>query len=105
MDEPSARVVIRIGRLVEGAVEEALDEHEPRMHIPPPERGPLRAIPVPNLKLNDIQLARVREILEQGGTLDACCTTVDMPVSVIERCWAEYKPRWRRFLQQREVGA
>lgn len=109
MEEPPARVVYRLGRIVEETAEDvaadAVRDHEQRLHLPAPERGPLTAIPFPHHRMADAQIARVREMLELGATTEEICLAVDQPVSVIERCMAEFKPRWRRFLSERDLGA
>lgn len=93
------------GRLhaLANAIGEAVEDHEQRMHIPPPERGPLTAIPFPNLRMTDVQTSRVREMIETGSTLEEAAAAVDLPVSVLERCLSEFRPRWRRFLYERET--
>src|ERR1700730_1455122 len=66
MDEPPARLVLRIGRLVEETIEEAVDDHERRCPaIPPPDHSPLTAIPFADYIVSDDQLSHAIEMLEE----------------------------------------
>lgn len=108
MNEPPARVVANVTRYVdqvsEEAAHEAVDEHERRMHIPPPRRGRVTAIPFPGMHLSDVQTAKAREMIESGASLEDILAAVDAPLSVLERALAEYRPAWRQFLAEREAG-
>lgn len=105
MHEPPARAIAHIGRLVENTVDEAIEDHEQRMHIPPPRRGKVTAIPFPNLRLDDSQVCRAWEMLTQGASIDEAAAALDMPTLVVVRCLSEYQPAWRNFLAEREAGA
>lgn len=83
---------------------EAIEDHEERMHIPPPRRGRLRAIPFPDMSLTDVQTAKAREMIESGASFDDVQLALDVPRSVLERALAEYLPAWRQFLAEREAG-
>lgn len=105
MDEPPARFLVRIGRAVEETIEDAIEDHERRWHaIPPARRGPLQAIPFPDLVLTDVQVAHARELLDESATIEEAAYMLDTPVSALERALAEYRPRWRRFLRDRETA-
>lgn len=104
MNEPPVRAIARVGRIVEETVEDAIEEHENRMHIPPPRRGRLTAIPFPGMSLNDVQTSKAREMLERGASLEDVLLALDVPQSVLERALAEFKPAWRNFLAEREAG-
>jgi len=100
LDESGAavRLSLRIGE----AIEDAIVDHEERMHIPPVPNGPLEAIPFPDLSLSDAQVARARELMENGAGLYDAADAIGTPVSVLERHLAAYKPRWRRYLHDIE---
>lgn len=104
MNEAPGRAVAKLGRMVEETVDEAIEDHELRMHIPPPRRGRLTAIPFPGMHLSDVQTARAREMIELGAAVEEILAALDVPLSVLERALAEYKPAWRQFLDEREAG-
>lgn len=83
---------------------EAIEDHEERMHIPPPRRGRVTAIPFPNITMNDLQICRAWEMLTLGSSMEEAAVAVDVPVLVLERYLHEYRPAWRQFLQEREAG-
>jgi hypothetical protein len=87
-----------IGRVVQNAIE----RHEDEMHIPPPKRGRLRAIPFPTTELSDVQVSRAVEMLQSGSSLHEAAEVVGAPAAALERALAEFRPRWRNFLQERE---
>lgn len=89
--------LLKIGRVVQDVIE----DHEGRMHIPPPRRGRVTAIPFPNVELSDVQTCRAIEMLSTGATLEDAAETVGAPVPALERALVDYKPAWRRFLQER----
>lgn len=104
MDEPPGRLMAQIGRLVEDTIDDALEDHEERMHIPPPRRGRVTAIPFPHLRLDDSQVCRAWEMLELGATSVEAAAALDIPELVLERCLSEYQPAWRNFLAERAAG-
>lgn len=104
-DEAPARLLLPLAELVADVVDEAIDEHEQRMHIPPPRRGKLRAIPFPNITLDDSQVCRAWEMLKLGATLDEAALALGVPDLVLERCLHELQPAWRKFLEERASGA
>lgn len=87
---------VHMGQLVERAIE----DHESRLHVPPARRGPLQAIPFPDVVLTDAQTARAREMLENGATVYEAADLVGVPVSVLERELAAFEPRWQRYLRE-----
>ena len=105
MKEPPARAIIEVGRFVEQAVDEAIDDHEERMHIPAPRRGRVTAIPFPNVRLDDSQTCRAWEMLQLGASSAEAAAALDVPELVLVRALSEYQPAWRQFLAEREAGA
>lgn len=91
--------------MVAETVEEAIERHEDRLHIPPPRRGRVQAIPFPMVQLSDVQICKALEMLHSGSTLQEAAETVNAPVPALERALAEYRPAWRSFLAEREAGA
>jgi len=108
VDEPPARAIVNVTRYVTQAAEdaalEAVEDHEERMHIPPPRRGRVTAIPFPNMRLNDSQTCRAWEMLQLGATSAEAAAAIDVPELVMIRCLSEYQPAWRQFLAEREAG-
>ncbi len=92
MDEQVSQHFLR--RIGDG-VQDAIEDHEQRLHIPPPRRGRVQAIPFPDVQLSDVQLARAIELLSLGASLDDAADTVGAPVPALERHLAEWEPRWR----------
>lgn len=100
MDEIAGRSFLqRVGQVVE----DAIVGHEDRMHIPPPRRGRVTAIPFPNIQISDIQTCRAIEMLSTGATLQEAAETVGAPIPALERALVEYQPAWRRFLEERSA--
>lgn len=87
---------VHIGELVE----KALEDHESRLHVPPARRGPLQAIPFPDLALTDTETARAREMVEKGASAQEAADVLGVPVSVVERELAAFQPRWQQYLRE-----
>lgn len=104
MNEPPARAVASVTNYVDQVAADAVEDHESRMHIPPPRRGRVTAIPFPGMKLDDSQVCRAWEMLKLGGTLDEVALALGVPDLVLVRCLSEYQPAWRQFLAEREAG-
>jgi hypothetical protein len=85
-------------------VEEAIERHEERSHIPPPRRGRVQAIPFPNIQLADVVVCHALELLATGSTLSEAAYAVGVPVPALERGLAEYRVAWRHFLEERATG-
>lgn len=101
MDEPPARAVMRIGRLVEETVEDAVEEHERRCHaIPPPDRSPVTAIPFADFTVTDDQLSHAIELLEDYDVV-AVAMRIGVPRPALERALADYHRRFGGFLFKR----
>jgi hypothetical protein len=98
--EERVGLYVRMGE----AVGSAIAEHEAQYHIPPPRRGPLKAIPFPDVSLTDIQTVRARELLESGVNLYETAEIIGVPASVIERELAAFEPRWQRYLRDLRTG-
>jgi hypothetical protein len=94
-----------IGQAVEKTVGDALDEHVHDYHPRPPRRGPLDAIPYAGEEVSDVQLAKAIELLGRGElTIAEVANRIDVPAPLLERCLAEYRPRWQNFLDRRSIG-
>lgn len=100
MNDQSLEFIRRIG----DGVQHAIEDHEEHMHIPPPRRGKVQAIPFPGVVLSDVQLARAIEMLTVGASLEEVADAIGAPIPALERCLAEYQPAWRQFLAAREAG-
>lgn len=83
------------------AVEQAIVDHEQRLHMPPPQRGPLQAIPFASYVIPDCLAARAVEMLETGASIYDVAECISVPVSALERTLADWQPRWRAFLRHR----
>jgi hypothetical protein len=105
MEEPSTDLLRKLGQAAKAMVDEALEEHIGELHIPPPRRGRVQAIPFPNVRLSDVQVSRALELFATGGTMEEAALAVGAPIPALERALAEYRPAWRSFLQEREAGA
>lgn len=93
-----------VADLAEEAATDAVLEHEQRMHIPPPRRGKVTAIPYPNVQMNDSQVCGAWEMLKEGATLQEAALAFGVPDLALERCLREYQPAYRAFLDEREAG-
>ncbi len=116
--ELPARFIRQVGEFVEDVIDEAVDQrvdpriearledHEERMHVPPRRRDPLRAVPFAAERLDDAKLSRIIEILriEPEATLETVSRSMGIPMELLERELADWKPRWRTFLLRRSVG-
>lgn len=100
VDRSALGFYMRIGEVIG----EAIVEHEERFHVPPPERGPLQAIPFADVTVSDIQVARALELLSSGSSIFDVAEVLGVPELALERKLAEFRPRWRRFLQDREAA-
>jgi hypothetical protein len=104
MDEPPARLLVRIGRLVEQTVHDALDEHEHRCHaVPPPDRSPLTAIPFANFRVTDDELSHAIEMLEEQDEATVA-RRLGIPLPALQRALADYQRRFGGFLFKRATG-
>jgi hypothetical protein len=99
-DQAAARLVRRIGE----GVQEAIEDHEERMHLPPSRRVRVTAIALPNLRLDDSQVCRAWEMMTLGASSTEAAAALDVPELVLVRCLSEYQPAWRQFLAEREAG-
>jgi len=108
MDEPPVRAIGRVTNYVVSAAEDAaadaVEDHERRMHVPPPRRGRVTAIPFPHTRLNDSQTCRAWEMIELGSSLGEAAAALGVPDLVLVRALAEYQPAWHQFLAEREAG-
>jgi hypothetical protein len=104
MNEPPVRAIASVTRYVNQVAADAVEDHVEQMHIPSPRHGRLTAIPFPWMRLSDVQTAKAREMIELGASVDEILAALDVPLSVLERALAEYKPAWRNFLAEREAG-
>lgn len=100
VDQASIGLYVRIGE----AIGHAITDHEEHFHIPPARRGPLQAVPFADVVMNDAQVVRARELLENGATIFEAADIVGVPVSVVERELADFEPRWHRFLLARRTA-
>ena len=93
-----------VAEIADEAAADAVEDHERRMHIPPPRRGRVTAIPFPGLTLDDSQVCRAWEMMKLGASLDEAALALGVPDLVLERCLHEYQPAWQQFLQERASG-
>jgi hypothetical protein len=108
VEEPATRAAYRLGHIVEETAEavaaDAVEDHERRMHIPPPRRGRVTAIPFPTMSLDDSQVCRAWEMMKLGATLEEASAALGVPDLVLVRSLHEYQPAWQQFLQERASG-
>jgi len=103
--EPPVRFTDQIvGAALEGAAE--LDrEHIEAMHLPPRRTDPVQAIPFPDERIPDVELAQMIELMEtEEISLQEVAYRFQRPYHLVERSMADYQPQWRRFLIQRMAG-
>lgn len=99
------QAAMHVFKVVGQAVEEEMEEHVQKYHVPRPKRGPLQAIPFPDWDLDDAQVAKAWEWLQLGThDLAGAAEALGAPECVLERHLAEYFPRWRAFLTRRMSG-
>ncbi len=110
-----------MGRLAE-AVDDAaglkarqeIADHEERLHphrIRPPRTGPLTAIPFAGVDLDDEQLASAMEWMEpypgsneEPIDMRTAAYRLGTSILVLQRCLAEFAPRWRKLVAVRTRG-
>ena len=99
MDEPPARVMLRIGRLVD----QAIQAHECRCHaVPPPDHSPVSSVPFPNVQPSDDLVCHAIELLHHDGLDEALVARLlDVPLPALLRALADYHSRYARFLRER----
>jgi hypothetical protein len=103
-EEPPAGRLYPLARMIGETVDEAIEEHEQRHHIPPPRRGKVTSIPFPSMTLDDSQVCRAWEMMKLGASLEEAALALGVPDLVLVRCLHEYQPAWQQFLQERSAG-
>lgn len=86
-------------------VADGIEEHVETMHIPPKRTDPVQAIPFAGERIPDAELAAMIELMEtEGISLQEVASRFHHPWHLVERCMADYRPQWRRFLMGRMTG-
>ena len=104
-DEQPLRLLGHIGVAMARAVHQGIQDHEAHMHDNTPTSAPIKAVPFPNDHIPDATLARMVEMLERLDAQDLgtafVARTFNYPESLVARELADYKARYRRYIQHR----
>jgi hypothetical protein len=101
MEEHAA---VRLIRAIGEGVQNEIEDHERRMHLPRPRQGKVTAVPFPSVQIDDVRISRAWELLSAGATLEEAAAALDVPALALVRCLADYQPAWQQFLRDRANG-
>lgn len=83
----------------------ATREHVESMHVPPPRRDALQAVPFPRDRIPDVVVAQMIEFMETENCDErVVALRFGRPLSLVLREMADYRARFQRFVAARARG-
>jgi hypothetical protein len=104
VDDLPARAILAISAAAGEVMEELVQAHEERMHLPPRRTDPVTAVPFAGERLPDTVTCEGIELLRKGHSLDEAADFLSVEAMVLERAIYDYRPPYRRWLVARGIG-